>query len=92
MRALIGDDGVALVPSASSPPPLRGAPEADVDALRARTMRITCVAGLAGLPQVSLPWSGPAGEPIGLSLVGPAGSDLALIRLARELATGLAAA
>jgi len=90
VRALIGDDGVALVPSASSPPPLRGAPEADVDALRARTMRITCVAGLAGLPQVSLPWSGPAGEPIGLSLVGPAGSDLALIRLARELAAGLA--
>lgn len=92
VRALLGEDGVALVPSASSEAPRRGAPDAEVDALRARTMRITCVAGLAGLPQVNLPLATGAGAPIGLSLVGPVGSDLALIRLARDLATDLAPA
>lgn len=86
VRGMLGNDGVAIVPSASSLPPRRGAAEADVDALRARTMRITCIAGLAGLPQVSLPWSDEDGAPLGLSLVGPAGSDLALVRLARALA------
>jgi amidase len=40
------------------------------------------VAGLAGLPQVSMPFTTPAGLPIGVSLLGPAGSDLALIGLA----------
>jgi amidase len=34
---------------------------------------------------VSLPLATPSGVPLGVSLLGPAGSDRALIRLAREL-------
>ncbi len=93
VRALIGDDGIAVLPSAASVAPRRDADPADVDAVRLRTMAITCIAGLAGLPQVSLPvGTDPAtGAPIGISLVGPAGSDRALIALAVELATERAA-
>jgi hypothetical protein len=71
---LLGTGGVALVPSAASVAPLRDAAAADVDAVRLRTLRITCLAGLAGLPQVSLPCRAPDGLPVGVSLVGPPGS------------------
>jgi amidase len=90
VRALLGDDGIAVLPSAASLAPRRDADPAQVDAVRLRTMAITCIAGLAGLPQVSLPLSATDGTPLGVSLLGPAGSDLALIRLATALATGLA--
>jgi amidase len=85
IRELLGDDGVAVLPSAASLAPRRNADPAAVDAVRLRTMAITCIAGLAGLPQVSLPLTSPDGEPLGVSLLGPAGSDLALIRLAVRL-------
>jgi len=85
VRGLLGEDGVLLLPSAASLAPRRDADPASVDAIRLRTMAITCIAGLAGLPQVSLPVRTAGGDTLGLSLLGPAGSDLALIGLARRL-------
>nr|WP_314624213.1 amidase [uncultured Noviherbaspirillum sp.] len=85
VHALLGEDGVAVLPSAASVAPLLDASGAEVDAVRGRTFRITCVAGLAGLPQVSLPFVAASGLPVGISLLGPAGSDLALIELAVSL-------
>lgn len=82
LRRLLGDDGVAVLPSAASIAPLLGASGEEVDRVRARTFRITCVAGLAGLPQISMPFASRDGAPIGISLLGPAGSDRALARLA----------
>lgn len=82
IRNLLGSDGVAVIPSAAGIAPLLTASGAEIDDLRSRTFRITCVAGLAGLPQVSLPFTSLSGMPIGISLLGPAGSDLALIKLA----------
>lgn len=89
VRALLGDDGVAVLPSAASLAPMRNADPAAVDAVRLRTMAITCIAGLAGLPQVSLPLATPGGVPLGISLLGPAGSDRALITLATAVAAQL---
>lgn len=85
VRGLLGEDGVLLLPSAASLAPRRDADPASVDAIRLRTMAITCIAGQAGLPQVSLPVRTAGGDTLGLSLLGPAGSDLALIGLARRL-------
>lgn len=85
MHNLLGSDGLLLLPSAASLAPLRNANPADVDAVRLRTMAITCIAGLSGLPQISLPVRTEGGDMLGLSLMGPAGSDLALIQLARRL-------
>jgi amidase len=75
---------------AASPAPLRDADPAQVDAVRLRTLAITCIAGPAGLPQVSLPLATPDGVPLGISLLGPAGSDLSLIRLAARVHAALA--
>ena len=81
-RALLGTDRIGILPSASSIAIARDADPATVDAIRASTFRITAIAGLAGLPQVNIPYIGADGMPAGISLLGPAGSDLALIRLA----------
>lgn len=85
IRAIIKDDTVAIIPSAASLAPLRNADPAEVDAIRLRTMQMTCIAGIAGLPQVNMPFQTSSGLPIGISLIGPAGSDAALIDLAVKL-------
>jgi amidase len=82
VRDLLDSDGVAVVPSAAGVAPLLTASGTEIDLLRSRTFRITCIAGLAGLPQVSMPFVSSSGLPIGISLIGPAGSDHALIGLA----------
>lgn len=73
-------DRVLLVPSASSPAPAVDASPADLDAVRGATLRLTAPAGLTGHPALSVPLLR-VPEPVGLCLVGPRGSDLALIDL-----------
>ena len=46
---------------------------------RERSLQILCIAGHAGLPQVSLPLATVDGLPVGLSLIAPRGADRALI-------------
>ena len=45
-----------------------------------------CIAGLGSVPQVSMPLARRLDAPLGLSLVGPAGSDRSLVALAQGLA------
>lgn len=85
VRSLVGNDTVLLLPSAATVAPLRDASGPEIDATRMRTLRICCIAGLAGLPQVSLPLRTPEGLPAGISLIGPAGSDQALVQLAVQI-------
>ena len=50
--------------------------------------RITCLCsqgGLAGHPQVSIPGATVDGLPVGLSIIGPRGSDASLVAVARAL-------
>lgn len=76
---------VLLLPSASSVAPSL-VDGAGLDAVRRSTMLLTCLAGIGGLPAVSVPVATAERLPAGLCLVGPAGSDRALIGLAAELA------
>jgi amidase len=55
-----------------------------------RTLSSTSLAGVARLPQVSLPGAEVNGVPIGLSLIGGWGSDLELLGLARRLMSATA--
>jgi Asp-tRNA(Asn)/Glu-tRNA(Gln) amidotransferase A subunit family amidase len=73
---------VLVLPSAASVAPR---PE-EAEAVRTATMLLTCVAGIGGLPAVSVPVPTASGLPAGACLVGPAGSDRALLRLAAGLA------
>ena len=66
------------------------APRTDVDAktlddFRGRVMELTCIAGISGLPQVTVPAGLVEGCPVGLSFIGWPNGDEALLRLAVEL-------
>jgi len=89
VQAVIGSGGVAILPSAAGPAPRIDASPAEVDAFRMRLLRITSIAGHARLPQVSIPLRGASGLPLGVSLLGPANSDRALVALAVEVAASL---
>jgi amidase len=86
IRGLVPAGTVMLLPTVPCiAPPLETRLEA-LDSFRSRVMALTCIAGLAGLPQVTIPAGLVEGCPVGLSLVGWAGGDEALLDLAVALA------
>ena len=86
LDALLGDDGVLLLPTMPDVAPLASEPESALEDYRNRAIRMLCISGLTGLPQLSLPLATRLGAPLGLSLLGPAGSDRSLVRLAERIA------
>jgi amidase len=86
VRALIPPGTVLALPSAPSIAPLIDTPAVELENFRVRVMRLTCTSGLSGLPQVSVPAGAVDGYPIGLSFIGWAGGDEALLDLAARLA------
>lgn len=56
-----------------------------VDEIRARSQQLLCMAGLAGLPQVSMPWRDIDGAPVGLSVIGGRGRDEQVLQVARDI-------
>lgn len=85
LAALLGSDGVLVLPTMPDIAPLRTADEATLEDYRNRATQMLCAAGLSGFPQISLPLAGRDGAPLGLGLLGPAGSDRSLIALAQAL-------
>jgi amidase len=86
LRATIKPGTVMALPSAPCIAPKLDTPPAGLESYRIRVMRLTCIAGLGGLPQVSLPVGTVEGCPVGLSFVGWAGGDEALFDLCVALA------
>jgi amidase len=85
IRGIIRPGTIMALPSAPCIAPLVETPAAELESYRIRVMRLTCIAGLAGLPQVSIPVGTLSGCPVGLSFIGWAGSDEALLDLAFAL-------
>lgn len=92
LTALLGQDGVLLLPTMPDIAPLRSATDSSLEDYRNRATRMLCLAGLAGCPQLSMPLAHRDGAPLGLSLLGPAGSDQSLIALAKRVQSCKAAA
>jgi amidase len=88
VRGILGPDGILILPTMPGAAlPVDGAEE-EFERFRARAISMLCVAGLAGVPQVSLPLARVHGAPLGLSLIGPAGRDRALLAAARRVMKG----
>jgi amidase len=79
MDALLGDDAFLLLPTAPGIAPKLNTPSDELEAFRARAFSLLAIAGLARLPQVSLPVGTSEGCPIGLSLIAPRGRDRGLL-------------
>jgi amidase len=95
LDALLAGDAVVALPAAPDTAPLAGS-GADVAPSRGVLLELTAAAGLAGLPQLVLPAAvlPPAtvtggGGPVGLSFIGPRGSDLELLELGVRLSRAM---
>ena len=86
IRRFVAPGTILALPTAPAIAPLADTPAADLEDFRARVMRLTCTAGMAGLPQMSIPAGTINGCPVGLSFIGWAGGDEALLDLACKLA------
>ena len=73
---------VLVLPSAASAAPSIGADATTLNVLREATLGMTAIAGLTGRPALSVPLAMTDEGPVGVCLVGPRGSDLALIERA----------
>jgi amidase len=85
MDNLLRDGAVLALPSAPGAALPRNSPPEVVDALRARALPMLCIAGLARLPQVSLPLATLDGCRLGLSLNAARGNDTMLLAIARAV-------
>ncbi|BAO94037.1 amidase [Caballeronia insecticola] len=85
MASMLGEKGVLIVPTTPDIAPLLGSTaEALVD-IRERSHQLLAPAGLAGLPQVTLPWTTVNNAPVGLSVIGGRGFDRQVLRAAIRL-------
>jgi len=85
LGVLLGTDGILVLPTVPGAAPLASGSHDELLAYRERALMLLCLSGLSGFPQITLPIGTVDGAPFGLSLLGPAGSDLALIRLGRRV-------
>ena len=85
MDGLLANGAVLALPTVPGIAPVRNAAPAATEDFRARALAVLCPAGLARLPQVSLPLARIDGCPLGLSLIAARGGDAMLLALAKKL-------
>ncbi|WP_445502129.1 amidase [Microvirga sp. G4-2] len=89
--ALLAQDTVLILPTMPDVAPLLSESDDALNDYRNNALNLLCLSVLSGLPQVSIPLASRLGAPFGLSIMGPAGSDLSLVTLAKRIAdAGLA--
>jgi amidase len=86
LRALLAGGAVLAYPTSPTVAPRLGLSLEAQTAVREATMGVTAIAGLAGLPEVTLPFARVEGAPVGLSLAAAPGRDRALLALAAHVA------
>jgi amidase len=81
MNALLGTNTILCIPTAPTIALPKDMGGAELEQFRSSALALLCVAGLAGLPQVSLPLASYESCPLGISLIGPRHSDHQLLAL-----------
>jgi len=80
LEQLLEPEDVLLLPTSPRIAPLKGTETSELEVrFRYQALCLLCIAGLGGLPQVSLPLAAFNGCPLGLSVVGRRGADLDLL-------------
>lgn len=82
---LLAEDAVLCLPTAPLVPPLLSSPDTEMARYRSQTMKLTTIATIGGLPQISLPLADRRGAPVGLSLLAGRDRDATLWDLALRL-------
>ena len=83
LDALLEPGALLCLPTSPRVAPLKGlAPDAVEVEYRNQALNLLCIAGLCGLPQISLPLAEIDGQPLGLSIVAARGADVDLLAMA----------
>jgi len=86
---LLAGGAMMVYPTSPCAAPLLSATIKEQEAVRQATIGVTAIAGLCGLPEVTLPAGRVHGAPVGLSLVAGPGRDRALLTFACDAAAVL---
>lgn len=92
LAQLLAPGTLMLLPTVPGGAPRLDAAPAELEQVRRQAQTMLCLAGLAGLPQVSFPWMQDAAAPLGLSLIGARGADAAVLAAATALHAAFIAA
>lgn len=85
LSALLNSNGLLVIPTTPGEAPVRNLMVEEMEQYRSKTMKLTCIAGLSGFPQVTIPLIKENGIPIGLSFIANHHSDLKLLRWVQQL-------
>jgi amidase len=85
LKQITQDGSVLVLPAAPGPALEAGRSAVASNEIRAQIIRLSGIAPLTGLPQLSLPVGRVAGLPVALSLMGAYGADEALLEMAGTL-------
>jgi amidase len=84
MIDLLGEDGILIIPTAPGIAPLLQQSGEELDKRRAKTLQLTSIAGLAGLPQITIPMTSSEGSVYGISIIAGPRQDIKLLTWANE--------
>lgn len=79
LHQLLGTHGLLVLPTATGAAPYLNIQGEENERRRSQTMQLSCIAGLSGLPQISIPVATVQGAPIGLSVIAGKGQDIRLL-------------
>lgn len=85
LTALLKNNGLLVIPTTPGEAPMRNLTVEEMEQYRSKTMKLTCIAGLSGFPQVTIPLMKENGVPIGLSFIANHHTDLQLLRWIKNL-------
>jgi amidase len=83
--SFLGDKRMLVLPTVPGPAPFAEASAEALGEYREKALHLLCISGLTGFPQMNVPAGTVDGAPLGLSVIGPAGSDRAVIDMAIKL-------
>jgi amidase len=85
LTELLGRDGVLILPTMADIAPKLTDTETALESYRNKSINLLCLSGLSKLPQFTMPLASRLGAPLGLSIMGPSGSDRSLIAICERL-------
>lgn len=88
MCGILSNDTILIVPTTATAAPLKGEDASSVEKTRAQALKINSIAGLAELPQVTVPIQTDDGLSIGLSLIAGKHFDRSLLQFVAQHLSG----
>lgn len=84
IEKVVQPDTLLCLPTVSSIAPLRNAGLEEITSHRQQSSSLLCISPLSGTPQVTLPLAEMEDVPLGISLIGVAGTDLHLAKFSAD--------